>query len=172
MKSISFTLKVIKEWKEETSKTVSNLKSFLIRLKKDRYMNDPYESLQKIHYDVFSNFDCMECGGCCKTTPPLYTMADIKRIAKSLNMSPSKFKRKYTITDINGELTGITVPCPFLKENNACEIYEVRPEACRNFPHTDDPLFTSRPEFNVKNIKICPAAFEIVKRLEQSYQNN
>ncbi|HMQ06857.1 MAG TPA: YkgJ family cysteine cluster protein [Saprospiraceae bacterium] len=172
MKSISFTLKVMKEWKDESATTISNLKTFLIRLKKDKYMNESHEALQRIHHEVFSAFDCMQCAGCCKTTPPLYTLADIKRISKSMNMSPSMFKRKYTISDINGDLTGITVPCPFLMENNACQIYNIRPEACRNYPHTDDPLFTSRPELNLKNIKICPAAFQIVKRLEQSYQNN
>jgi Fe-S-cluster containining protein len=32
-------------------------------------------------------------------------------------------------------------PCPFLGVDNYCSIYEVRPKACREYPHTDRDKF-------------------------------
>ncbi len=28
-------------------------------------------------------------------------------------------------------------PCPFLGDDNYCSVYEARPKACREYPHTD-----------------------------------
>ncbi len=94
---------------------------------------------------------------------------DVKRIAAFLGTTPKQFKRKYTIEDVNGELVGIKVPCSFLNEDNTCSIYEVRPLACRTYPHTDDPAFAERPDLNYNNTLVCPAAYHIVKRLKSTY---
>ena len=37
-----------------------------------------------------------------------------------------------------------SLPCPFLGEDNRCKIYEVRPEDCRSFPHTNKEGFVFR----------------------------
>ena len=110
--------------------------------------------------------DCLSCANCCKTTPALVERSDAKRIAKHLGMSPKGFIRKYLLEDINGELMIQRVPCTFLNTDNTCEIYDVRPKACREYPHTDQKDFNRRSKMNAKNTIVCPAAFEIVERLK------
>ncbi|MCZ2099931.1 MAG: YkgJ family cysteine cluster protein [Chitinophagales bacterium] len=124
------------------------------------------ESLKSCHQEVFSKIDCLACANCCKTSPPLVTNKDIKRIAQHLKMTPKLFERKYVIEDINGEKSFSQVPCFFLQEDNRCSIYEVRPEACRNYPHTDEDAYFIRTSLNLNNTLICPAAFLILKKIK------
>ena len=64
------------------------------------------------------------------------------------------------------------VPCTFLNDDNTCQIYEVRPKACREYPHTNQDNFFRRGKLNAKNTLVCPAAFEIVKRLKSSLNSS
>ncbi len=41
-------------------------------------------------------------------------------------------------------------------------IYDVRPKACREFPHTDRKKFHQIADLTLKNVAICPAAYNIV----------
>jgi Fe-S-cluster containining protein len=51
-------------------------------------------------------------------------------------------------------------------------IYEVRPKACREFPHTDRKKFQQISDLTLKNIPICPAAFNIVEEMKKNYHYN
>jgi Fe-S-cluster containining protein len=46
-------------------------------------------------------------------------------------------------------------------------IYDVRPKACREFPHTDRKVSTDH-WFNIENVAICPAAFNIVEEMKKN----
>ena len=59
-----------------------------------------------------------------------------------------------------------SVPCTFLGEDNYCSIYDVRPKACRGYPHTDRIKQYQLLELTNKNLDICPAVFQIVERLK------
>ncbi|MCP3932375.1 MAG: YkgJ family cysteine cluster protein, partial [Bacteroidetes bacterium] len=48
---------------------------------------------------------------------------------------------------------------------NYCSIYEVRPKACKEYPHTNRKNFHQILNLTLKNYSICPAVFEIVNRL-------
>ena len=61
-----------------------------------------------------------------------------------------------------------TLPCPFLDSDNRCSIYDVRPKACREFPHTDRKKFQQITHLTLKNVAICPAAFNIVESLRNT----
>ena len=74
---------------------------------------------------------------CCSTTGPLFTDKDIGRIARHLRIKPSEFTEKYLRIDEDKDYVLQQVPCAFLGEDNRCSIYDVRPKACREFPHTD-----------------------------------
>jgi hypothetical protein len=155
---------LIKNWKEKSEKNYSENLSFLSSIKG----NQSWDEKSKItHEEVFSNTDCLSCANCCKTTPALIERSDIKRIAKFLGVSPKGFIRKYLIEDFNGEMVIQRVPCTFLNADNTCAIYEVRPNACREYPHTNQTGFNRRPKMNAKNTIVCPAAFEIVERLKR-----
>jgi len=89
------------------------------------------------HQEVFKAIDCLDCANCCKTTGPLFKQGDVERAARALKMKPSVFIETYLRTDEDGDLVLQVLPCPFLADDNYCMIYESRPYACRDYPHTD-----------------------------------
>ena len=58
-------------------------------------------------------------------------------------------------------------PCPFLGVDNRCTIYEVRPDCCREYPHTDKEGFVFRTILHANNAKQCPAVFWIVENMRR-----
>jgi hypothetical protein len=46
-------------------------------------------------------------------------------------------------------------------------IYDVRPKACREFPHTDRKKFQQISNLTLKNVAICPAAYNIVEEMKK-----
>ncbi|MFT6686082.1 MAG: Fe-S-cluster containining protein [Bacteroidia bacterium] len=120
-----------------------------------------------MHEEVFACTDCLKCANCCKTTGPLFTQKDIERIAKHLKLKPGQFVEKYLRIDEDKDYVLQQVPCPFLAEDNYCGIYEVRPKACREYPHTDRNKMHQILNLTAKNVEICPAVYEIVERLKQ-----
>ena len=123
--------------------------------------------MQQLHDLEFSRTDCLSCANCCKTTGPLFTEADIVRISRSLKLRPQQFIDQYLTIDEDGDHVLQMLPCPFLGEENYCSIYEVRPKACREFPHTDRRKFYQITDITLKNLAICPAAFNIVEAMKR-----
>lgn len=142
-------------------------KKFLEALKRKPPKNLDYAVLET-HEEVFENIDCLKCANCCKTTGPLFTEKDIERIAKHFRMSPAVFEQKYLRTDEDQDKVLRQLPCPFLGEDNFCSIYDVRPKACREFPHTDRKKIYQINNLTIKNTLICPAAFDFVEKLQQN----
>ncbi len=123
--------------------------------------------IHPLHEEVFACTDCLECANCCTTTGPLFTDKDISRIAKYLKIKPSKFTEKYLRIDEDRDYVLQTLPCVFLGEDNYCSIYDVRPKACREFPHTDRIKQHQLLELTQKNIEVCPAVFSIIEKLKK-----
>ena len=123
------------------------------------------------HEEVFACTDCLQCANCCKTTGPLFTDKDIQRIARHLSMKPGDFVSEFLRVDDEGDYVLKTVPCAFLGEDNRCSIYDVRPRACREFPHTDRRNMKEILELTLKNVAVCPAVFEIVEKISDSLRN-
>ena len=141
-------------------------KKFLDKLKKKTPKNLDYV-MQEIHQAEFKRTDCLTCANCCKTTGPLFTLADIERIAKHLKQKPQQFIDQYLRIDEDRDYVLQSVPCAFLAADNACLIYEVRPKACREFPHTDRKKFQQIADLTLKNVAICPAAYNIVEEMKK-----
>lgn len=123
--------------------------------------------VQETHEEVFKEINCLECANCCKTTGPLFTEKDIERISKHLRMKPADFEQKYLQTDEDRDKILQNLPCWFLGENNECSIYEVRPKACREYPHTDRKKVFQINDLMLKNTVICPAAFVWVEKMRE-----
>ncbi len=119
------------------------------------------------HEAVFKEINCLDCAKCCKNTGPLFTPTDIKRLAQHLGLSIVDFQSKYLRLDEDGDWVLQVLPCPFLEKNNACSIYDVRPKACREYPHTDHPDMRSILKLTRKNAEICPAVARITLQLLQ-----
>ena len=141
-------------------------KKFFAKLKKKppKKLDD---IMQDLHDEEFRQTDCLECANCCKTTGPLFTDKDVERIAKFFKMKPQKFEEEYLRKDEDGDLVLQQVPCTFLGTDNYCSIYEVRPKACREYPHTDRKKFQQISNLTLKNVAICPAAYNIVEKMKQ-----
>ncbi len=141
-------------------------KRFFQRLKK-KPPKDLDETMQELHQAEFERTDCLTCANCCKTTGPLFTRADVERISRHFKMKASKFEEDYLRKDEEGDLVLQQLPCPFLGTDNYCGIYEVRPKACREYPHTDRRRFEQLGKLTVKNTFICPAAYRIVEEMKK-----
>ena len=141
-------------------------KVFFTKLKKKPPKQLDY-IMQELHEDEFSRTDCLKCANCCKTTGPLFTDRDIERIAKYLKLKPQQFVAQYLRVDEDNDHVLQSVPCSFLDAENYCMIYDVRPKACREFPHTDRKKFQQIDGLTLKNVAICPAAFNIVEAMKK-----
>ncbi len=141
-------------------------KKFFAKLKKKTPKKLDH-MMQELHDDEFERTDCLECANCCKTTGPLFTVKDVERIAKFFRLKPWQFEEKYLRTDEDGDLVLQQTPCTFLGVDNYCSIYEVRPKACREYPHTDRKKFHQISNLTMKNIEICPAAYRIVEKMKE-----
>ena len=118
-----------------------------------------------LHDEVFECTDCLECANCCTTTGPLFTDKDIARISKYLRIKPSEFVAKYLRIDEDRDYVLQSVPCVFLGKDNYCAIYDVRPKACKEFPHTDRIKQHQLLKLTKKNMEVCPAVFTLIEKL-------
>ncbi len=150
----------------EKAQNNKNKNAAFLRSLKEQNQGKFYNLLTETHHETFAKIDCLSCANCCKSSPPIIVSADIHRIAKKLNISPKQFKKQYILEDVDGEMSFNRVPCHFLNDDNSCQIYDIRPEACRRFPHTDEKEYPKRVQLNINNTLICPAAAEIVQQLQ------
>lgn len=121
------------------------------------------------HDTVFEEIDCLDCANCCKTTSPTFYDRDIDRLAKHLKVKPSDFIDSYLRIDEDGDYVLKEAPCPFLDYENYCMVYESRPTACREYPHTNRKRFYQVLDLSLKNTEICPAVAEVFEKLKQVY---
>lgn len=145
-------------------------KKFLARLRK-KPPKDLDVQMQNIHTEEFAKTDCLTCANCCKTTGPLFTHKDVERISKHFRLKPGKFIETYLRIDEDNDMVLQEVPCTFLGADNYCSIYEVRPKACREYPHTDRKDFHKISNLTIKNTAICPAAYNIVEEMKRRIKN-
>lgn len=117
------------------------------------------------HYEAFEKIDCLECANCCKTTSPIFRDVDIRRLGKRLRMTEANFIATYLKRDEDGDYVLTTAPCPFLGEDNYCGVYEDRPLACKEYPHTDRKNMYQILNLTRKNMEVCPAVVEVMKKI-------
>ncbi len=143
-------------------------KNFLNTLKKKhpRKVDDAFHA---VHDEVFREMDCLDCANCCKTTSPIFYQSDIERVAKELRIKPGEFIKTYLRVDDDEDFVLISSPCPFLGSDNYCSIYESRPKACREYPHTNRKKMVQITDLTHKNTLVCPAVLEMVERLKRSF---
>ena len=125
------------------------------------------QTIHSLHNNEFECTDCLKCANCCKTTGPLFTDKDISRISKFLKIKPSLFTDNFLRVDEDHDYVLKTLPCSFLLEDNRCSIYDVRPKACREFPHTDRIKQKQLLSLTQKNTEVCPAVFNIIENLKK-----
>lgn len=118
------------------------------------------------HDKQFEKIDCLDCANCCSTTSPIFRDVDVKRISKYLRIKPVEFEKSYLRRDEDDDLVLKSSPCSFLDEDNSCSIYDVRPMACREYPHTNRKRMEAILDLTKTNSEICPAVARIFKSME------
>jgi len=117
-----------------------------------------------VNKDFFYSFDetvCERCNAlCCRGEGYVFlNKYDIDNISSFLGLDVGQFVKLYTkkvmydkkISLVNLKIEG-ELRCVFLDEFNRCEIYEVRPRQCREFP-----FWKSLKDKNVTQLaKLCP----------------
>ena len=155
---------ILKQLPKKAKEKHNEHKKFFAKLKRktpkhlDTIMSD-------LHDAEFKKTDCLQCANCCKTTSPIFTKKDIERISKAFRIKTRQFIDTYLHMDEDQDYVLNTSPCTFLAADNSCNIYEVRPKACREYPHTDRKSFEKISDLTLKNVAICPATFNIVEAL-------
>ena len=134
----------------------------VFRKMKQAKPNDLDQKFHKGHEAEFKKMDCLSCANCCKTTSPIFRDADIRRISKHLRIKEGKFISDYLRMDEEQDYVLKSSPCSFLDNDNTCSIYDVRPLACREYPHTDRKNMFQVLEITAENSLICPAVARIV----------
>ncbi|PRX46272.1 YkgJ family cysteine cluster protein [Salegentibacter salegens] len=157
---------ILKNLPEKAKDKHKENKKFFAKLRK-KPPKDLDRQMQEMHEEEFSRTNCLDCANCCKTTGPLFTNKDIERISKHLKLKPQQFIEQYLRIDEDKDYVLQQVPCTFLAADNYCLIYDVRPKACREFPHTDRKDFHKISNITIKNTAICPAAYNIVEEMKR-----
>lgn len=127
------------------------------------------DEVVELDEEVFKTIDCTKCANCCKTISPVFKERDITRLAAHFKIRPAIFTDRYLYMDNDGDYVLKSSPCPFLSETNLCNIYDIRPAACRSYPHTATLPVRKSWDLIIKNSSVCPAVFEITERLKRKY---
>lgn len=151
--------------KLSADKHVENKKYFTKLKKKNPKRLDLL--MQDLHEKEFEKTNCLQCANCCKTSSPIFTDKDISRISKYLRIKEYKFIDQYLERDSDDFMVLKSAPCIFLNTDNSCMIYEVRPKACSEYPHTNRKKFIQLTSLTLKNTEICPAVYNIVEELKR-----
>jgi Fe-S-cluster containining protein len=118
--------------------------------------------------EVCGEIDCTACGNCCREISPVLDQEDIGRLSRGLGISPEDVKKRFLFEDDKNYSEGFIFnkrPCPFLRWN-LCSHYELRPEACRSFPHLYKEDFVFRLIGLIENYEVCPIVFNVYEQLK------
>ena len=159
----------LNSFKEKAKTQSRDNKDFLDKLKRraPRNLDDMFHTA---HEEAFEKIDCLSCANCCKTTSPIFYQKDIERLAKRLRMRPGEFIDKYLRIDEDKDYVLTRSPCPFLGADNYCAVYEDRPAACREYPHTNRKNMYQVLDLAYKNTLVCPAVLQIVEVIKKKYR--
>ena len=152
--------------KVKAKNSEADTKDFFSKLKK-RKPKQLDTVVHTLHNEVFGELDCLECANCCKSISPIIIDKDVERLAKHLKMKPSGVIDQYLEIDSDNDYVFKETPCPFLLPDNYCLVYENRPRACREYPHTDRKRFYQILNLTLKNTHYCPAVYETIERLKK-----
>jgi len=148
------------------SKSEPEWKRFYVKNKKKLESMDL--KIHALHEKISERVDCLACANCCRSLGPRITDKDVERMAKALRMKTVDVISKYLRIDEDKDLVFQTMPCPFLGADNYCAIYENRPKACREYPHTDRKRFYQIYNLSIKNAYTCPIVYEVLESLTKT----
>jgi len=133
----------------------------LLKKAKSKSLDDQFH---RLHEEAFEHIDCLSCANCCKTTSPIFYDSDIDRVAKTLKMKRNSFVDAYLHKDVDGDYVLNETPCPFLGYDNKCIVYDSRPKACREYPHTNRKRIYQILNLTLENTQVCLRCMRLLAR--------
>lgn len=149
------------DWHKQAKEHQKLYKRLLEKGNKNRML----KSLPDLHEQAFEKVDCLGCANCCKNHSPRFKQPDIKRIAKVLRIKEGDLVSNYLKLDNEGDYVTNSSPCPFLNEDNTCQIYDDRPSDCARYPYTDEDVLLKRTQLTLINATVCPATHMVLEQL-------
>lgn len=144
------------------------IKTFFAWIEKNR-PKDFDRRCNELHEKVFAEIDCLKCANCCNTVGPLLLDKDIEKLAASQQMKPAAFAGAFLRVDEDNDYIFKKMPCPFLLADNCCSVYDSRPKACREFPHTQQNKLLGKLKITYENTFVCPGVSLIINEVIDSY---
>ena len=154
---------VLDNWEQ---KSAANQKEYMQLLRKSD-KNKVLKALPELHQRAFARIECLKCANCCRHYSPRFKTPDIKRISKYLKMKEGDFIETYLTLDDDGDYVSRKLPCPFLGDDNYCNIYDQRPGDCIRFPYTDEDVIVKRQKLTLKNSTFCPIVYYVLEGLKE-----
>lgn len=148
-------------WAEKNKKQIG----YLIEALRKQKRKDLDELFARHHDEAFEEIDCLECAYCCATTPVRILHREVEKLAKAVRMRPPTFRKHYLAEDEDQDQVFNAVPCPFLGGDKHCLIYENRPKACEQYPHTNEDKMKNKLGMTQTNAFICPAVALMMKNM-------
>lgn len=146
-----------------SKKQVFKRKILSLKKKRGQIVDQTFHGL---HAKAFSEIDCLNCANCCKTAGPRIFPKDVERMSEHLKISEAELNDTYLKIDEDGDLVMNSLPCPFLGSDNYCLIYEYRPKACKEYPHTNRKRQKQLLNLHLKNTEYCPAVLKVFEEIE------
>jgi Fe-S-cluster containining protein len=125
------------------------------------------ERFNKIVKEMEKKIDCTKCRNCCRMLGIVLENDDINRISKYLNLTKEDFISRYLMRNKLNDFEFKDKPCIFLVDNE-CQIFEVRPEGCRGYPHLDKDVTWRCIQF-FSNAEVCPIVFNVLQNAKEEF---
>lgn len=92
----------------------------------EEFVADTRRCMENGTYDFTKNGKCSKCGNCCTALLPLQEseVTRLKKLIKDRHLKPHKQPIVVQAIDLT---------CPFLSDDNLCQIYDERPLICKIF---------------------------------------
>ncbi len=140
-----------------------------IHMLSKKKIRDFEDTVQSLHEEAFQKIDCSLCANCCRVLGPRLNETDINRLASLFRMKRGSFVARYLQVDEDGDHVFKSMPCPFIQDDNRCFVYDARPRACVEYPHTDEKNVHAKLFRLLTNTLYCPAAFLVVEGLREKF---
>jgi Fe-S-cluster containining protein len=125
------------------------------------------ERFNKIVKEIKEKIDCKKCMNCCKVLKNVLNNNDISIISKHLNLTEEDFISKYLTKNEDNKFEFKNRPCIFLIDNK-CQIYNVRPKECSEYPNLDKDITWRCIQF-FNNAEICPIVFNVLENAKEEF---
>lgn len=115
---------------------------------------------------IEAQIDCKRCANCCKHLCAVALEEELPALAEATGVSIDAFKREF-LKPYKDAYRFAQTPCPMLRADNLCAIYDRRPACCRTFPNLAGEHFKYRFQSAMEKYPICPIVFNVVEALKE-----